>query len=237
MYLDNSNIPPILVDIISDVVDSMRETNTIASSIEVESGMYELVSSNYLQAKEQIQIDNNKYKVLSSDSTKFTIQSDTGLDFSGLTWKASAPYYEHGHPLEITNTLTAKDKGKFSYTKYPLIALLQDFEESNDDSTDFYATTAPTIVIVNSTKKELNASERYDYNFRNVLYPLYSMLLTAIHKNGSFNIRSSKLISHTKIDSPYYGSNENEGNKMNDYLDAIVLNNVDLPMIYKPCNK
>jgi hypothetical protein len=228
----------ILVDLIGEIVDSMRATGTITSSSEV-SGRYTIISANTFKDREVVNIDSVDYVVYDPTATQFEIEAATGLDFTGLSWKALAPYYIHGHPIEITNRLNRKNSGVYQYQKYPLIALLQDFEETADQNVDFYATASPDIAIVNFTEKNINADDRYDLNFRNVLYPLYYQLLHEIYDNGAFNIRSPKLIVHSKTDRPYYGEsgeNGNTANKKADPLDAIVINSIELQMIDTRCN-
>jgi len=112
----------ILVDIIGAVIDSMRETDTITGSVETSPGIYVIDSKNGLKDFDYITIDDVDYQVSSVSDTNYTINSDPLLDFTGKTWKAKAPYYLHGHPLEIVNRLNKKNKGVYSYQKYTLIA-------------------------------------------------------------------------------------------------------------------
>jgi len=228
----------ILVDIIGAVIDSMRETDTITGSVETSPGIYVIDSKNGLKDFDYITIDDVDYQVSSVSDTNYTINSDPLLDFTGKTWKAKAPYYLHGHPLEIVNRLNKKNKGVYSYQKYPLIALFQDFEEPIGDDLALYATPSPTFIIANLTRPEITADDRYDRNFRDVLYPLYYDFLNKLYENRSFLLRDPRTINHTKIDRLYWGTsagNNNERNIANDYLDAIELNNVELPVVENRC--
>ncbi len=49
-------------------------------------------------------------------------------------------FYEHGHPKEIVNTLSKKSRGTAQYTKFPLIALFQDIEETKKSLEEKYGT-------------------------------------------------------------------------------------------------
>lgn len=229
-----SNI--ILVDLISSVVDSMRETNIITASNEVSTGVYEITSANTLLNNEVIAIDGVNYIVDSVSDADFVINAVTGLDFSGQTWKALAPYYEHGHPVEINNTLKEKRNGIYTYQKYPLIALLEDVNETHDSNeTALYATAKATILLVNYTKKNIKSAERYDLNFRNVLIPMYESFKEAIINSNYFDAKEMpNPFTHDKINKPYYGTDSAKGTIANIYddpLDAIVISNAQLKII------
>ena len=219
----------ILVDIISEVVDTMRQTNTIASSVET-SGNYLITTPNTLKNSEVVNIDGVDYIVNSVTVDSFNINASTGLDFTGKTWKALAPYYGHGHLLEVANTLTSKKDGIYSYKKYPLIVLIQDYEVNKDTANDaVFGEVSARFAIVNLTKPELKSSERYNENFRTVLFPLYDDFINAINDSLRFVTQGETIVSHTQIERPYWGSHLTESkNIFNDFLDAIELTGVDL---------
>jgi len=213
----------VIVDIFRDIVNEMRETALITSSSEV-SGRYTLISDNNLKEDDVISINDIDYLVVSPTSTQFEIDADTGLDFSGNTWQAKAPYYMHGHPIEIVNRLNKKNKGIYSYQKYPLIALFQDFEEAINPDEKNYASISPTFIIANLTMPEIKADDRYDRNFRNILYPLLYDFINEMHLSMKFSILRKKDIAYTKIDRLYWGSQEGQSNLQDDYIDAIEIN-------------
>ncbi len=220
----------ILVDLFADIVDSMRKTGTVTSSSEV-SGRYTILSANNFSDRQVLSVDDVDYVVYDPTATGFDMEAAnpvTGLDFAGKTWKSLAPYYMHGHPVEITNRLNNKNGGGiYSYQKYPLIVLLQDFQEDINADEYNYASISPDILIVNSTKEAIHADERYDYNYRYTLYPLYSDLIEKIKDSGYFTLIRSKDITHTKTDRPYWGTESggnNTANRLSDPLDAIELN-------------
>lgn len=146
-----------------------------------------------------------------------------------------APYYDHGHPLDINNKLTQKSKaGSFKYKKYPLIALIQDFTESHGGSYAYNYTTSPKILIVDYTKQTYNSQQRYENVFKPVLYPLYNLLLDGILDSLYIDITSIENLVHTKTDRLYWGKvgiQGNDGKIFNDFLDAIEIDFADLPII------
>ncbi len=231
----------ILKDLIGDVVDSMRETNTVTDSVET-SGTYVITSDNELADNDSIQINDVKYTVSNVSSTGFTITGDEGLDFIGATWQALAPYFMHDVPMNIVKRLNSMNKGASENRKYPAFILFMPFEEdANDDMSGQYGTANPTIAIVNHTKKELYAEDRYNYNYYDVLFPLYYDFLRKFQKSGYFQTmnKGNNVFKHKREISPYYGEETIKGNvanKLTDPLDALVLSNTSLIMKDNRCN-
>ena len=139
-------------------------------------------------------------------------------------------FYLYGHPLEIFNILSEKSKSEsFKYSKYPLIALYQDFEEKVND----IDTTVEniTIVIMTETSKTYRAPNRYTNTFTPTLHPLYELLIKYIKRSKYV---SSENYEHTKFDRLYWGSEDEFGNSGkigNDALDAVVMTGLSLRII------
>lgn len=149
-----------------------------------------------------------------------------------------AVQYDYGHPLEIVETLRQKDEvEEFHKEKYPLIALFQDFEEDRTKDPDIYAGTRLNIIIANHTSVEYKSKDRYTYNFKPILYPIYLEFLKQLGDSGYFQIVGTK-VPHTKIDRVYWGRQglyNNSGNVFNDYLDCIEIKNLQLNINSKIC--
>ncbi len=139
-------------------------------------------------------------------------------------------YYLYGHPIEIFRTLSEKSKSEdYKYSKYPLIALYQDFEESvNNISTTVENI---TIVIMTETSRTYKAKNRYANTFEPTLQPLYELFVKHL-KQSEFV--TSDDYQHTKIDRLYWGKSDefgNSGNIGNDALDAIVISGLSLQLM------
>lgn len=153
---------------------------------------------------------------------------------------ADAPYYLYGHPLDVIKELTLKDRSVTEKSKkYPLIALLQDFEEGIGEDHRVQSSTSLNVIIALNTKGDYNSEQRYDNSFRNILYPLYDLFVEKLISSGWFLNVSPDLIPHTKIDRLYWGRSGlygNEGNVFNDRLDAIEIQNLLLDLnLVKRC--
>lgn len=146
-------------------------------------------------------------------------------------YDSDSPFYMYGHPMEIIETLSQKDKhSTLKYKRYPLIALFQDFEEEKGDNQAINTRVRLNMVIAVSTKREYKSSERYTNTFKTILYPLYNLFMEKFAASNYFQT-SEGIIAHTKIDRVFWGKTGlygNEANIFNDYLDAIELRNLEL---------
>jgi hypothetical protein len=100
-----------IIDVISDVVDSMRETGPIgADSFD---GTYTTINAaNNLAVNEVVLIGSKEYYVISRTDISFKVKGDaTGA----VTYKALAPYFAYGHILEIAKELMKHDEGTLIY--------------------------------------------------------------------------------------------------------------------------
>lgn len=151
----------------------------------------------------------------------------------------TAVHYQYGHPKEIIETLMQKDKSTtLQFTKYPLVALFQDFPERHTGQVGFDSEVSLHIVIVQSTTANYKADERYTRNFKPILYPIYSELLRQFNFSKRFSTYGVSTISHTKIDRLYWGKEGlygNEGNIFNDRLDCIEIRDLRLKVNLKNC--
>jgi hypothetical protein len=145
------------------------------------------------------------------------------------------PYYMYGHKLEISNRLLEKDLNKEEkYKKYPLIALRLDTSEYiNNGIVDYNL----NIAILEYTKSNYNAEERYQNVFKPILYPLYTEFINKL-KLKFYWPGNQKYPPHTKVDRPYWGTEaeqQNIKNIFNDPLDAIEIINLKISQTIKNC--
>jgi hypothetical protein len=153
------------------------------------------------------------------------------LPFQKLDSNITGIHFEHGHPLEIIETLKQKDKSQsYRFQKYPLVALFQDFPENNVGA-GFESEVNLHLIIAKGTKNTYKAKERYEHNFTPFLYPVYNALFEEINRDRNFLTYGAKSIPHQKWDRLYWGHSGLFGNKsniFNDYLDVIEIKNLKL---------
>lgn len=223
--VSDSNIS--IVTLFGDVVNSIRKTGiiTFSESTGLIANFRVITSINNLKEYEVIVINNVDYIVTSVTGTTFVIEFKGS--FTATTWTAKAPYYIHGHMLEVANRLTKLDDSTqlYSFQKYPLIILVQDFPERRDRIKP--VTAMLRILLVTKTERELLSEQRYAASFIPVLYPLYGNLLRALKASKVFGGN----MQHTKTDRLFWGTQlamSNGANILNDHIDAIELSDFEV---------
>ena len=157
------------------------------------------------------------------------------------TRAATAIHFEHGHPLEIVNTLKGMGKTPaYDPLKYPLIALFQDFDEKRGTDDRAMGEVSLNLIIAMLTEPSRVASQRLTCTYIPILYPIYDLLMTSIKMSGYFagNPNNDKDWPHTKTDRMYWGKKGlygNEGNIFGDYIDAIEIQNLSLTIKKYDC--
>lgn len=144
-------------------------------------------------------------------------------------------HYLYGHPREIVGQLVEMNKlQQYQLMKYPLVALFMDFPEPASTS-GLRSTPRLRGVIANRADETGKAKDRYQTNFKPILYPLYEAILSGLAQCGHFLVTSPRAIEHTKTDRPYWGREGlygNEGNIFGDALDCIEFSDLRLPVQY-----
>lgn len=160
--------------------------------------------------------------------------------FQALDPGIQGVHYLHGHPLEIIDTLRQRDRSKnFKFKKYPLVALFQDFSEVRPGIPGIAYRLRLHLIIAKATKPEYKSDERYTYNFKPYLYPIYQHFLVELDKHKLFmNYPGTDGIEHTKIDRLFWGREglyANEANIFEDFLDCIEIRDLELNVYSKIC--
>lgn len=145
------------------------------------------------------------------------VQSKTGIQL----------HYEHGHPNEIDNILQGWGQTPDnSAVKYPMLALLQDFDESRGIGAGKMAEVKLELVIATMTRPELTSAQRMTNTFVPILYPLYNQFVKSVVDSGYFFGASYANLQHTKTDRMFWG--RNKAAAFGDYVDAIHIQNLNL---------
>jgi len=150
----------------------------------------------------------------------------------------SGVHYEHGHPIEIIETLREKDKtNKFKFDRYPLIGLFEDFPENEDVGIGLQSEVTLHIIIAMVTKPEYKATVRYERNFKPILLPIYASFKKHLVKSKAFRFAGSKP-KGLKINRLYWGREgllKNESNIFEDWIDCIEVKKIQIKVNQKNC--
>lgn len=153
------------------------------------------------------------------------------------TIKDLIPFSDAGHRLAVANKLLEKDRDSvFKYQKYPLIALFMDVPEQVVDGMIHYSL---VVGIFNLTDANYTVQQRYEKNFKPILYPLYKQFLTNLRTVGCFAWQGDQTFPpHTKLDRPFWGKVYDQGNEgyiFNDRLDCIEITDLKINKRIKEC--
>lgn len=149
--------------------------------------------------------------------------------------------YQYGHFRELIQTLAQWDTDlSLRSQKYPLVFLVGDFKESRGKKAGVYADISPNIVICHQTEATYKATDRMAKVFKPVLYPIYYSLLNQLSKCSMTFAASPDLISHDKWNRKYWGTGPiqtggSDNLMLNDFVDAIDIQNLELKIDYQPC--
>jgi len=142
----------------------------------------------------------------------------------------------HGTLLDISSELQswAKDPTKKDIV-FPLVCLLYKAEEKFVDEHE--PNISPDILICTNTKTDYNNNDRYEINFKPILYPIYAELKAVIAKSSMFSGYNKKF-KHTKVDLPHAGQESAQGNvayELQDVIDGVYMKGVELKVATKKC--
>lgn len=136
--------------------------------------------------------------------------------------------YMWGHPYEIVQSLEDMTQAAtVDSTKYPLIALLTDYQETSSPGMLCEATFH--ILIASLTDPSYNAAQRDIENFDPILQPIHDEFLKDINKSGYFvpfyDYPGEKMNHYFWGKNGLFGQNEV---KFSDFIDCIELTNFKL---------
>ena len=228
----------VIVDIIADVVASMKVPFTITHMSPTTGGFIITVDRDFPlynlgKYVTFTTVDGSSELLCDAiDGNAIRVQSKAGEYNTPVSVTPTAPMFLHGHPRDIVAQLQELVHNE---KRFPLIAMFEPFEETV--STDSYVEAKLDFVICNLTKPDYHSPQRYDFNMRPVLLPLKDLFIEAL-KSYVKPLNYKKQLSFTAINQTYWGKQGlygSEGNIFNDHIDAIELKNVDLLFTSENC--
>lgn len=231
--------PVFIPERVGELVDLMRDRLQLLSFTDMTGNRYSIQAKDLksIAAGDYITIENTsnfngEYRIISINSTEksFLIEAPSGFATETGTAKAKKPYYIYGHPKEIAGIFTVSEMvPNLKNQRYPVICLFMDFEEDMFPAENQWCEANLWIAIVNRTDKSYTTAQRYQHNFKPVLYPIYLKFLETIQQNQLRTLYlKPKRIEHKKKDCPFYSTEGKEQNVLNDFVDAIELKELKL---------
>lgn len=145
--------------------------------------------------------------------------------------------YDFGTVEEINQRLIAMGNGVEEAKKYPLCWLVCNFAETDNGVIGVDKEVSVNIIVAKFAMSEWSTSERYQRSFDPILTPIYVEFIKQLGLSKSLmNMQRPK---HTKINEAYWGRDGVLGKKgeniLVDYIDAILINNLQLTLKEKKC--
>ena len=125
--------------------------------------------------------------------------------------------------------------------KYPMIYVVQDFVEHRGKLAGVYADINLQVIVCHQTDGDYKITDRYTNVFKPVLYPIYYSFMKQLALSNMTFPSSPDLISHDKYDRSFWGTSKVVGSGgtdrsvLNDFVDAIDIQNLQLKIDYQPC--
>jgi hypothetical protein len=150
--------------------------------------------------------------------------------------------YQYGHFRELIVTLGQWDTDPALRTgKYPMIYVVQDFVEHRGKLAGVYADLSLQVLVCHQTEDDYKITDRYTNVFKPVLYPIYYSFMKNLALSNMTFPSSPDLIAHDKWDRSFWGTSKVVGSGgtdrsvLNDFVDAIDIQNLQLKIDYQPC--
>jgi hypothetical protein len=238
-----------IIDIISDIVATLRDVLTITSIVDNANNTYTFTVSDLkdLSAGDYVKIinttgfneDNQLIDSINSVNKTFTITKTSGTAIPTIKGTATLnkPYFDFGYWLEQANTLTLKGQSTtYRNQKYPLIFLQLEISETKNISEELNSINNMTIYFIKDTREDKSSSWRLDNVFKTVLIPLYEEFLLALCKSNFTTLNRSSKVEHNYIEKHLLGISDGNQNKVNQWIDAIEIQISFNYHIYGDCN-
>lgn len=166
------------------------------------------------------------------------VQSDMLATLQDIDSNIQCVNFIAGDLDEIRETLQQFDASpEERFKKYPLFILKTDITELKGTAPGIYSKVRFQAAICHHTQREYKTLERYDNNFKPILYPLYESFIENLLGIGYFPHLSRFDLKHTKTDRVNLGKQAllELQEASYDYIDAIELNNFELNIDYDSC--
>lgn len=141
--------------------------------------------------------------------------------------------------IELIKRIEAEDNSAtHRATKYPLIALIRNFDEKYRDDSDRYEVSLTLVIVTPSDPTALSEDREAD-NYVPILRPIYTELMEQIKEDNRFYGYYYHYPPHTKTESFQLGTDSPQGNKaylLPDCVDGIIISDLVLQVYPDRCS-
>lgn len=156
--------------------------------------------------------------------------SDTSLEIPRVSFKCETW-------IKLMERLSKESQMRsFDSVKYPLVALLRNFDEKYKANTDLVEVSLTLVIVTPSTPTKESEDREVD-NYTPILYPIYAELMSVLAESPYF-LGYGISIEHTKTDNMHLGVDGTQGNTkylLPDCVDGIIISGLKLGVIPSRC--
>lgn len=144
-------------------------------------------------------------------------------------------YYRCETWMELIARLEADSKHPdYRDSRYPLIALIRNFDEKIKDNSSLNSVSLNLIIVCRS-EKTMKSELREQQNYIPILRPIYAEFMECIKTSNYFNNYMELMPTHTKTESFMLGTEGNKSGNINyalpDVVDGIIITNLELDVV------
>lgn len=144
--------------------------------------------------------------------------------------------YMHGNIKEVIKRLQEyTDNSVYRRQKFPIVILIEDVIINRANNNYYGNTQGMNIIIANHTLPVYTSMQREDKNFAPILRKIYNRMLYRMSRHPNFPVQGMDKINHTVAERKYWGADDNTKNKLGDYIDAIDMYNINIPVNFNYC--
>lgn len=140
--------------------------------------------------------------------------------------------YLHGTWNHIRERITTAQGGYSPNAVFPLVCLVQVFEEKFKADSEYSEATL-TLLICNNSQPDWYSEDRYTNNYIPTLYPLYEALMEQLNQTPEIVGYKTRFFEHTKVDDLHLP--ETAVNKLPECLDGLWINDLKLTFNVPSC--
>lgn len=219
-----------VIDIISDVIESLKTTSKIISITDNHNGTYTFIVDNLFELKANSWItitasgtfNNLNEKIISINSVNksFVINKTTGATITTFgTVQPNKPFFDFGSWLEVSNDLTFKGQSiKFKHQMFPFCFLRTGFTEEVDINTRLNTVQNLELFFVTDTQLDSSSDWKKTNIFEPILRPFINDFITALDKNKYIHSLESNYEKKEYFDLSLM---DNNNNTVNQFINAI----------------
>lgn len=168
--------------------------------------------------------------ILSAETAVLGSSLITGIRYS------KSSYEELIETLAQADTTSRVDVGM--YSKYPLIHLVQDVSVKRGEDIGLYGTANLNLVFIHQTEQTYKIEGRDANVFKPVLWPMYYQFMASLANSGWTFGNDTGEYKHTVTKRAFWGTRKlttSGKNMLNDYVDAIEVNNLQVKIRLTDC--